>query len=63
MLTPQRTEVFLFNSIRDAARGFAVKEGKSVHTVRGLLLRSIKTDSLFLDRYKITKINNADKGS
>ena len=35
-------EVFLFNSIRDAAIGFAVIEGKSVHTVRGLLLRRVK---------------------
>jgi excinuclease UvrABC nuclease subunit len=51
-------EVFLFNSIRDAARGFAIKEGRSVHTIRGSMAKSIKRKSLYLDRYKITKINS-----
>ena len=50
-------EDYLFNSIRDASRKIAVIEGISKHSAKNRLLQCIKDDCLFLDKYKITKIN------
>ena len=56
LLNINTNEILVFESIRDAARKLAIIEGRSEDTIRGSLLRSLKKNSLYLTKYKITKI-------